>query len=89
MQGVELVNRLVLGERETTIGIVYESTADGREAASHERSVKAGSGEKRRKASAGAEGKPATTVVASPDSGDLSEASLSEEELGVTDRSGS
>lgn len=47
MQGVEVVNRLLLGEPETTIGIVYQTTADGREAASHERSTKAGSGEKR------------------------------------------
>jgi hypothetical protein len=47
MQGVELVNRLLLGEPETTIGIVYEATADGREAAMHERPGHAGSGEKR------------------------------------------
>ena len=38
MQGVELVNRLLLGEPETTIGIKYESTLDGRNAANHERS---------------------------------------------------
>jgi hypothetical protein len=36
MQGVELVNRLLLGEPETTIGIKYESTLDGRNAASHD-----------------------------------------------------
>ena len=47
MQGVELVNRLLLGERETTIGIVYQATEDGREAAVHERPGHAGSGEKR------------------------------------------
>jgi hypothetical protein len=47
MQGVECVNRLVLGEPETTIGVVYRITEDGREAAVHERSVVAGSGEKR------------------------------------------
>ncbi len=47
MQGVECVNRLLLGEPETTIGIVYRTTDDGREAADHERSVVAGSGEKR------------------------------------------
>jgi UDP-galactopyranose mutase len=47
MQGVELVNRLMLGEAETTIGIRYESTADGREAAMHGRAPVAGSGEKR------------------------------------------
>ncbi len=47
MQGVELVNRLILGEPETTIGIVYEPTHDGRAAALHERPDHAGSGEKR------------------------------------------
>ncbi len=47
MQGVELVNRLLLGEPETTIGIVYSTTEDGRRAATHERSHVAGSGEKR------------------------------------------
>lgn len=47
MQGVELVNRLVLGEPEHTIGIVYQATDDGRQAASHERPAVAGSGEKR------------------------------------------
>ncbi|HZW10597.1 MAG TPA: FAD-dependent oxidoreductase [Phycisphaerales bacterium] len=47
MQGVELVNRVLLGEPETTIGIVYQTTADGREAALHERPALAGSGEKR------------------------------------------
>jgi hypothetical protein len=47
MQGVELVNRLLLGEAEQTIGIKYESTIDGRNAARHERPAVAGSGEKR------------------------------------------
>ncbi len=47
MQGVELVNRLVLGEPETTIGMVYTVTEDGRQAAVHERAAVAGSGEKR------------------------------------------
>jgi protoporphyrinogen oxidase len=47
MQGVELVNRLVLGEDEVTIGMKYASTSDGRQAAVHERSKVAGSGEKR------------------------------------------
>jgi protoporphyrinogen oxidase len=51
MQGVELVNRLLLEEAETTIGMKYASTIDGRNAAVHERSVVAGSGEKRGKAS--------------------------------------
>ena len=45
MQGVELVNRLLLGEPETTIGIKYESTLDGRNAARHERPHVAGSGD--------------------------------------------
>lgn len=48
MQGVELVNRLLLGEPETTIGLVYKVTQDGRHAAEHERAAVAGSGEKRR-----------------------------------------
>jgi len=48
MQGVELANRLILGEAETTVGIKYESTLDGRNAARHERSVVAGSGDPRR-----------------------------------------
>ncbi|TVQ63981.1 MAG: amine oxidase [Phycisphaerales bacterium] len=47
MQGVEAVNRLLLGEAETTVGIVYQATPDGRKAAVHERSAQAGSGEKR------------------------------------------
>lgn len=47
MQGVELVNRLLLGEPEETIGIVYRVTQDGRQAAEHQRSRLAGSGEKR------------------------------------------
>ncbi|MCA9297853.1 MAG: FAD-dependent oxidoreductase, partial [Phycisphaerales bacterium] len=47
MQGVECVNRLLLDEPEQTIGIVYASTEDGREAATHERPRVAGSGEKR------------------------------------------
>lgn len=62
MQGVEVVNRLLLGEAETTIGIVYEATADGREAAVHERPGHAGSGEKRL-AGQGVEGKPVVTPV--------------------------
>ncbi len=47
MQGVEVVSRLVLGEPEHTVGIVYQTTDDGRQAASHERPKVAGSGEKR------------------------------------------
>lgn len=48
MQGVELVNRLLLNEPETTIGMKYASTLDGRNAASHERPVAAGSGDPKR-----------------------------------------
>ena len=48
MQGVELVNRLFNGDPETTIGMVYNVTTDGRNAAVHERSGVAGSGEKRK-----------------------------------------
>jgi protoporphyrinogen oxidase len=47
MQGVELVNRLILGEAEKTIGLTYRITEDGRQAAEHERPAVAGSGEKR------------------------------------------
>jgi protoporphyrinogen oxidase len=50
MQGVELINRMLLGEPETTIGIKYESTEDGLQAALHERSVVAGSGDPKRMA---------------------------------------
>ncbi len=52
MQGVELVDRLMLGEPEITIGMRYASTQDGRQAAVHERSVLAGSGDPRRKGTA-------------------------------------
>jgi protoporphyrinogen oxidase len=45
MQGVELVDRLLLGQHEVTIGVKYESTEDGRKAAVHERSKLAGSGD--------------------------------------------
>jgi hypothetical protein len=48
MQGVECVNRLLLGEPEQTIGIKYESTLDGRNAANHERPHVAGSGDPKR-----------------------------------------
>jgi UDP-galactopyranose mutase len=47
MQGVEWVNRMLKAEPETTIGMVYKVTDDGRNAAVHERSSFAGSGEKR------------------------------------------
>ncbi len=47
MQGVEVIERLLLGKPEHTIGIVYTVTEDGREAAGHDRPAVAGSGEKR------------------------------------------
>jgi len=47
MQGVEWVDRLLLGQPEKTIGLVYAVTEDGRQAAAHERPHVAGSGEKR------------------------------------------
>jgi len=59
MQGVECVNRLLLGEAEQTIGIKYESTLDGRNAANHERSHLAGSGDPKR---------TVVTVKTNPDS---------------------
>lgn len=47
MQGVEWVNHQLQGEAETTIGMVYKVTEDGRNAAVHERPSHAGSGEKK------------------------------------------
>lgn len=47
MQGVEVVDRLLNSVPEKTIGLVYTITDDGRQAATHERSPVAGSGEKR------------------------------------------
>ncbi len=66
MQGVELVNRLLLGEAEQTIGIKYESTADGRNAARHERPALAGSGDPRRTPPTGVAASAATKT--SPES---------------------
>ena len=77
MQGVEWVNHLFLGEPETTIGLRYEATRDGLSGAVHERARVAGSGEKRL-AQAGTD--------SSPTPGDIDEAHLSEEELGITNR---
>ncbi len=79
MQGVEVVDRLLLGHEEQTTGIVYRVTEDGRRAADHERPAIAGSGEKRRT-------RQQVEVKPVADAGDEGEASLSEEELGVTDR---
>lgn len=103
MQGVELVNRLLLGEAETTIGMVYQVTDDGRNAAVHERSTHAGSGEKKL-GSGGPALRAGTTASAEPqprivvrtravhanvtNAGDRAEAEIAEEELGVTQRRG-
>jgi hypothetical protein len=73
MQGVELVNRLLLDEPETTIGMKYASTLDGRNAAVHERSAAAGSGDPSR-----------IPRLGHRDVGDVKAAHTSEEELGVT-----
>jgi protoporphyrinogen oxidase len=82
MQGVELINRLFHGESEQTIGIKYESTLDGRNAAKHERSHLAGSGDPKRAAAAAIE---QLSKKAHPDQpGDKTEVHVSEEELGVT-----
>jgi hypothetical protein len=62
MQGVECVNRLLLGEAEQTIGIKYESTLDGRNAANHERPHVAGSGDPKR---------TTVAVKGNPDSGSV------------------
>jgi hypothetical protein len=80
MQGVELVNRLLLGEKETTIGVVYKVTEDGRNAATHERPAHAGSGEKRLIAS------PANALIeAKPKVGDVPAGEISEDELAIGD----
>lgn len=82
MQGVELINRLLQGEPESTIGLKYASTTDGRNAAVHERSAHAGSGDPRKGLSA----TTATLGKADPhlQPGDKPEVHISEEELGVT-----
>ncbi|HEX5243844.1 MAG TPA: FAD-dependent oxidoreductase [Tepidisphaeraceae bacterium] len=67
MQGVELVNRMLLGEPEQTIGIKYKSTLDGRNAANHERSALAGSGDPRRtKVAAQDKTSPESAATAAP-----------------------
>jgi protoporphyrinogen oxidase len=89
MQGVELINRLLQGEPETTIGMKYASTLDGRNAAVHERSPVAGSGDPR-KAPSPSSSTTTTAVITqlkqlNPDQpGDKAESHVSEEELGVT-----
>ncbi len=95
MQGVELINRLLLGEAEQTIGIKYESTLDGRNAAHHERSAVAGSGDPKRAVkqmspeprATPQPGRVAASAARKPDPdqpGDKNEVHVSEEELGVT-----
>jgi protoporphyrinogen oxidase len=90
MQGVELASRLILGEPETTIGMTYRVTDDGRNAATHERSAHAGSGERKTHGPAAshvsAGGHPTVTVTkdAARVVGDRPEADVAEEELGVT-----
>jgi hypothetical protein len=74
MQGVECVNRLLLGELESTIGIKYESTLDGRNAATHERSHLAGSGDPKRAAAAGSAASAAVAKLANPDASATSSA---------------
>lgn len=78
MQGVELANRLLLGDAETTIGVVYKVTEDGRKAAEHERPNVAGSGEKRI-----IEAKPAEVDTRVASIGDLNAGPIGEEEVGV------
>jgi protoporphyrinogen oxidase len=79
MQGVELVNRLLLGEPETTIGMSYKVTEDGRNAANHERPAHAGSGEKRI---------AKQLVESKPVVGDTGAGDISEDELAVGDQVG-
>ena len=74
-----------------SIGMTYNVTNDGRNAASHERSAHAGSGEKSL-ASAGVPkavgpdvGQPPLHIVVRARSvGDITQADMAEEELGVT-----
>jgi protoporphyrinogen oxidase len=98
MQGVELANRLLLDEPETTIGMKYASTTDGRNAATHERATVAGSGEKRKTPSVlhpGALVRPTDEFRApekqtahAPNPGDIAESHISEEELGIVSKDG-
>jgi protoporphyrinogen oxidase len=95
MQGVELVNRLLLNEPETTIGMKYESTDDGRNAAAHEHPAVAGSGDKRKGLSISRPGeliRPADAfrkpekALHAPNPGDKLESHVSEEELGIASK---
>jgi protoporphyrinogen oxidase len=83
MQGVEWVNRLLLGEPETTIGMTYAVTEDGRRAAIHERPAHAGSGEKR------LERAPARIEIRTDGRthhrvGDIDAGEVGEDEVGIT-----
>lgn len=92
MQGVELINRLLLDEAETTIGLKYEVTEDGRKAATHERAAVAGSGTPKPIAERMASKNTATShrylkkTANKNGSNGKNEPDLAEEELGVTDR---
>ena len=78
MQGVELANRLLLDEPETTIGLVYQSTDTGRNATTQKNHEVT-------------HARPTHTVppvidkpIPHTPAGDLAEADLAEEELGIT-----
>lgn len=94
MQGVEWVNRVLRGEAETTIGMSYKVTEDGRNAAVHERPAHAGSGEKRlASAGLGGPGVPpgraaANGIEIKPPSpiGDIDAGEVGEDEVGITGR---
>jgi hypothetical protein len=85
---VELVNNWLLGEAEQTIGMKYASTADGRNAAVHERSQLAGSGDPKKAAAVKTSPEKLPTAplpgTLARDTGDKDEVHTSEEELGVT-----
>jgi len=83
MQGVELINRLLLGERETTIGMVYKVTEDGRNAADHERPAHAGSGEKRLMSAPALRVGSATVEPKPTQVGDIAAGEISEDELAI------
>jgi len=83
MQGVELVNHLLRGEPETTIGMVYTVTQDGREAAVHERPSHAGSGEKRIEKPTGYMEPRSITGRDDAEAGDIKAGPISREEIGA------
>lgn len=97
MQGVEWVNHYLHDEPETTIGMIYKVTEDGRNAAIHERPAHAGSGEKKLvggnlvvvepkpvvHAAGGANGQHAKGPSARKPREGSSSGSIGEEEIGV------